>query len=270
MRTLISILICSVLAICVRPDVNVVIGQPATSAAFSVTATTFTGAGTEWMERDADWTGATDGDTFTISFWWKPAAASATYYIYEGAQSRITIWENTSNDKIRMEFKDAAGVMLVQLDQNASVGALSAGTWYHVIASVDKSVDNRAHLYINNTECLTITTFVSDGEAGGDIDRTETDHAVGSYVGGSFYANGCLAELWISYSYMDLSDAGNRAKFYNAGAPVNLGTTGQTPTGVTPIVYLKGSGVGFIVNSGSGGDMFKKGATPFTTCGTIP
>jgi hypothetical protein len=232
---------------------------------YTANSTVFDGTNS-WLERDADWTGATDGKTFTISLWLKPNTTATTCYLYEGTQSRITIWLNTSTDKIRMEFKNTSGTMLVQLDQSAGFGSLASGTWYHIMASVDKSVEGRAHLYINNTECCTITTFLSDDVDGNtdNIDRTETDHSVGSYVGGSFYLNGTLAEVFVAYEYLDLSNSTNRAKFYNAGSPVDLGSDGSTPTGTAPICYLKSVYSSFTTNSGTGGNMVKKGTVDFT------
>lgn len=49
-----------------------------------------------------------------------------------------------------------------------------------------------------------------------------------------------LADIYCAFpsSFFDLTVAGNLAKFWAAGAPVDLGNTGTGPTGAVPAVYL--------------------------------
>lgn len=63
---------------------------------------------------------------------------------------------------------------------------------------------------------------------------------------GPSYGYGVDAEFghgWLSFSQrLDLSVAGNAAKFAASGSPVDVGANGQTPTGSSPEIYLDGEG----------------------------
>lgn len=243
------------------------------TTAYVPAAVDFNGT-TTWLERDADYTGNADSKSGTVSIWVKFDAVGATQYLIEGAQSRTTIWVS-GGGVLRIELKDSANVMLVQFDQNtANFSAMTAGNWYHILASWDKSVETRRHLYINNTECLTATTFLSDNVDvnTASIDYTQTDHSIGSYDGGLFFVNGCLSEVYYAPGqYIDLSNSANRLLFRSAGgSPISLGATGNTPTGTAPLVYLKGDFSAFNVNSGTGGNLVKKGVGAFTACSNFP
>lgn len=73
--------------------------------------------------------------------------------------------------------------------------------------------------------------------------------------------DGCLAEMWFNTTFMDFTVAANRALFISGGYPVNLGSNGQTPTGSSPLLYLKSAANSVGTNSGTGGN--------FTTNGTF-
>jgi hypothetical protein len=80
----------------------------------------------------------------------------------------------------------------------------------------------------------------------------------------SAFYNGKIGALWFNTSYIDLSVAANLAKFVSGtgidAKPVDLGASGELPTGTSPLIYLPmygnnagknyGTGGGFTVNSG--------------------
>ncbi len=61
---------------------------------------------------------------------------------------------------------------------------------------------------------------------------------------------GCVAELWISKTYIDFSAQANRELFHSSETfntlgnlhPVDLGKNGQLPTGSKPLIYCSGIG----------------------------
>lgn len=91
----------------------------------------------------------------------------------------------------------------------------------------------------------------------------------GNIAAGSNLYTGGIAELYLSTgTYLDLSVLANRRKFITASnRPAFLGVNGTLPTGTEAEMYFKGSGTGFNVNSGSGGNFTTTGAltTPTTT-----
>lgn len=245
--------------------------KPAASAAgggsYTANAVDLAGSGC-WMERDADLNGSLDTKLCSWSLWYKPDVITGTQSIYNNTGDRGDLGKQTTTDLFRARFYTAAAVSSVQFDQNSTnFGALTAGNWYNILGAFDTSNTNNAHLYINNTECLTKTTFIVDAI----IEFTVADHAIGAAVGGGFDVNGCLAEIWIAPGqYIDFSVLSNRQKFINGGVPVDLGATGNTPTGTAPLIYFKNAAASFTTNSGTGGDFVKKGATAFADCSNHP
>lgn len=245
---------------------------PAAAAGASYTATSadFAGDGQAWIERDADLTGFTDGKACTLSFWVRFDGSDGVLQrmLYNGRVGLTKLADNT----LRFTGEDAASAnFLFRLDSTISLTA--GATWHHVIYSCDKSVETRRHLYIDGTDRLSVVNFLSDDVDGNtdNVDFARGEWAIGAITGGDGANDfdGVLSEFVFHNAYIDLSSSANREKFRTAGgAPADIAST--NPFGATPILYLKGGGTGFIVNSGSGGDMVKYGATALTTGSTSP
>jgi hypothetical protein len=138
-----------------------------------------------------------------------------------------------------------------------------ANGWRHVMASWNLATAAK-HLYVDGADALQAGgTYTND-----NIDYTQSNYCVGAFTDGANKVNCCLSDFYFnSAEYIDLSDAGNRAKFYNSG-PVSLGSDGSLPTGTAPIVYLKGDDTNFQTNAGTGGNFTVTGA--LTSCTAPP
>ena len=65
---------------------------------------------------------------------------------------------------------------------------------------------------------------------------------IGAFNNGSNRQFFCaIGEVWFAPRYLDVTDPGVISKFYSAGKPVSLGTTGQLVDGTAPYLYLSGS-----------------------------
>lgn len=135
----------------------------------------------------------------------------------------------------RIFMGDSIGTIL-QMDSTIS---LSAGTWYHLLASWDVSI-SASHLYINDVDRKNVTA----GPNNRDVPMgTTQEWSVGAYSpfdGNGLKVNGGIAELYFAPGqYLDFSTESNRRKFITStGKPTNLGATGSTPTGSVPLIYL--------------------------------
>lgn len=94
------------------------------------------------------------------------------------------------------------------------------------------------------TEPAYITTF--DGGVPNPPYPTTTGNYMTGYIGN-------VAELWVMPgSFIDWSNAGNRAKFHETDGttwgPVPIGFDGSTPTGTKPWIYLSGGPPYFYIN----------------------
>ena len=123
-----------------------------------------------------------------------------------------------------------------------------ADQWYHVMAAWS---DNGARvIYVNGVEVHSDTIGVTD--LGADFVRLA---GVGAQSTGASKWVGDLAHCYVNLSEtLDITQAANRAKFANAGAPVDLGANGVTPTGSVPAYYVDGDAPVWN-NQGTGGSL---------------
>lgn len=221
-------------------------------------------AATDYMTRGADLTGAADGKTGTVMFWFRLDGGDGTdMTIFTnattvgGTTSRWRVRKRPGNE-IDILGLNAAGTTILDIQTSATYTA--GATWRQFLASWNLATAT-AHLYVNDVDVLTSTTLTDD-----TIDYTVADWAIGGQASGGTLFNGCLAEVYLALEYIDLSVATNRAKFISTtDRPVSIGLTGLFPTGTAAIVYQHlddGEAVAnFATNAGTGGN--------FTISGTL-
>lgn len=268
---LITILLLLVSALNASAPVTIISSRRVLTAAaagdYTPNTVDLAGDGQAHLERDAELF-PSDSDQLYLSVWVKPDAAEAGTIdtIYIDSTDGVNIYLNSS-DLLAIDCDSTINTTVVQLRSTATI-TRDGNTWTHLFIRIDRTTDNQGQIYVNGVEGTTITTFLSTAEHGNPIDTRAADSAVGALVtSGTLPFAGCMADLWMSvgntYANMVIGN------FYNSG-PVDLGSDGSAPDGNQPALFLKGSGTGFTVNSGSGGDMVKKGTTALTTCSTNP
>lgn len=225
----------------------------------------------DYATRGANLTGAADGKQGTFSFWFR---------VDGGAGTRRTIFStwmgtafvqfelNTSNKFV--VFGDTGGATQLSLI-TAGTFAADGATWHHAMVSYDLATPGARHVYIDGVSDLVQLVFNN-----ATLDYTTGNAAVGALpTDGSLKWNGALSEIYghmgVS-AYIDLSVEANRRKFITAqGKPAFLGTNGEIPLGVQPLLYAPTGNP--VTNAGSGGNFTLTGAldaastTPFS--GTI-
>jgi hypothetical protein len=197
--------------------------------------------------------------TGTCSFWLNATnitdASEQNIYSYSsGSALFAAVLEGSSNIGFKL-FGAVSGQ--VQITSNS--GSLTTNAWHHVMASWNTNFGAGSrilNLYVDGVNSLNIATD------NGSAFSTWGVSSVAELTGGLHFHAISLAELYISNQFLDLSTLANQRKFITASKrPAFLGANGSLPTGTQPLIYLKGSGAGFNVNSGSGGN--------FTTTGTL-
>ena len=103
------------------------------------------------------------------------------------------------------------------------------------------------------------------------IDYTQPAWGIGASSVGGLLFDGVISELYFNTAeYLDFSIEANRRLFISAdGYPVDLGLSGQKPTGTAPIVYMRSPADNAGLNSGTGGDFTIYGS-PTSTTGPKP
>ena len=239
----------------------------AAAAAYTCDAADFDGTN-DALNRGADFTGAADSSQFILSFWFRiDGGDGVNMRLLRGASSGFDLMRQTTN-VFRFDIYDNADVTeLVRMD---TVGTYTtSATWRHFLASCDTNFtagNKLTHMYITD---VSDKNLIVDSALGNTINLTHTEWRISE----NFF-NGALAEFYFAPGqYLDFSVEANRRKFISAtGKPVDLGADGSTPTGATPILYLRmadgAAASTFGTNLASGGGMTITGA--LDTASTSP
>lgn len=223
---------------------------------------------TGYLRRTAAFTGDADAKTGTVSYWVRFYDDNVGYTIFGPLGQGLSrqAFGRTPTNKLFFYGYDSASSQKLYIETTNSY-IVSSGL-IHVMASWSLAA-TAAHLYVNNISDLNTSTDVL---VDADIDYTSTDpdYSVGgvkSVSSHATYLNACLGGLYISRTYLDLSDSGNRAKFYNSANEknnppfsVDLGADGSIPESAQPLIYLN-HGIANGTNAGSGGDFVVNGST---------
>jgi hypothetical protein len=218
--------------------------------AYLANASDFDGAN-DYLARGADLTGIANSKRGIFSCWFRLDGGDGSLMAFYGEPDGANKIQRLASNAVRFTLYDVAhGTIILQMETANSY--TSGASWHNLLASWDLST-GAEHLYIDGVSDKVSTTNTND-----TIGYSSTNHTIGangSTFGDKF--NGCLSEYYFNMGeYLDFSDAGNRAKFLTgATKPVNLGTDGSTPTGTSPIVYLKNAAASFGTNSGTGGNL---------------
>lgn len=238
------------------------------------TAVDFDGTN-DWLTRGGVYTGLTDGSQGIMSFWFRIDGGDGTTrkFSQNSSGGKFDVGLITSN-VIRIQLRDATAALVLLYDSTTTFTA--GATWHHVVASWDTNFSAGNKLIKVMVDGVQDTGSVTDGSIAFSIDYATaiTEYAIasnGASLGTQLFS-GCLSEFYFTNTYLDVSQAGNLAKFYSGGKPVNLGANGSTPTGVQPIVFLhvasSGAASDFGTNLGSGGGMTITGSLDL--CSTAP
>ena len=147
--------------------------------------------------------------------------------------------------------------------------SVADGEWHHIVFAWDASVPAYKVLFDG---VLEVTAPIT-GVFGGGVGAVPTKWTIGAQDSAAGKASMEISEFYLTTNvYPDLALKSVQRKFISAHRrPVFLGSTGAKPTGTQAEIYLKGSGTGFNINSGSGGDFTTTGAlTAPTTTPSIP
>lgn len=222
--------------------------------------------GSTYLTKTTDLSGNADNKLLTVSFWVKTQTNTLNQTVYSATSGSLDqiIRLDTSNDTVELLFDNSSGTLI--LDASISHVIEDFG-WFHILISLDLSDTGKRYAYINDaSKSPTWNTYTND-----TIDHTKTTHLISTTNSGAASNSvfGDVADLWIDWSYLDISTEANRRKFISAaGKPVDLGADGSKTTGVTPIMFFSGSTADWHTNKGDGGGFVENGT--LTTASTTP
>jgi hypothetical protein len=220
----------------------------------------------DYLSRTTALTGIADGKTFTVNWCgnFDADAGNQVFTIATSTTARFYVLMGDGSGRVQVVAYNSSGTTI--LNGYSASSLLVSGRNYVITISVDLSNTSNRHCYVNGTSvAMTWSPYTNS-----DIDFAVASSPV-TRVGVSSstanYFNGKLGALWFNTSYIDLSVAANLAKFVSGtginAAPVDLGATGELPTGTSPLIYLPMYGNNAGKNYGTGGD-FTVNSGPYT------
>ncbi len=224
---------------------------------------TATYANSQLLRKASALTGLADSKAFTFSCWAKMAADGNTKAFVvintSGASVRFQINRGTGNGLVFSGINSSGTTILDAVSTNSKL-RISDG-WVHIFVCVDLANSGNRHVYFNGVEDtgVTWTTYTNDTI---DLSPTSPGVTIGANALDNNKFDGSMAEFWLDDVYLNapLSFMCNTA----GNHPINIGTTGNTPTGSAPAIYLSRNGSGNSWATDSSGN-----ANNMTVTGTL-
>lgn len=207
----------------------------------------------DYLSTGAPLTGLADGPTGTVAFRVASGADGTWKNILRLTGDRFKLLQSTSNSYSLEVYNSAATKILYML--TSAVVVTDGMTTVLMSWDLTTAAAELCHQCIND---VCNTDFVTKVAGNVDYSTTTGVGAFASDTGVTLY-NGNAEFLWFDDTYIDLSVSTNRDKFLQ----VNIGTTGEGPTGLSPIIYLTGSASEWNdaggINLGTGGPFYMSG-----------
>lgn len=215
----------------------------------------------DWLSRGGLLTGTADGPAFTLSFWVKLLGGDTAIMAFlnsTGPAANEPSFHRMSNDKFKLQCFSPTSAALWVTETDRLFNTTTNTGWHHVLIAGNLVATPVGHFFVDDaSEPVTDITAPTTG----DIRFTNDDWGIGGDAGGSFRLNAEFADIWFDLNFLDITVETNRRKFIDAvGKPVDLGATGQLPTGSDPILYHSGPTVDWHTNKGTGGGFTENGA----------
>lgn len=207
--------------------------------------------GTEdYLSRSSDLVGNADGKTFTFSawVWWDDTVSLDTIY----TNSNLSFIVSSSNgSEFYVTATNSSGGEILYFA--STTDGFPKDTFVNIIISVDLTSSSNRFVYVNDAQISgSWLTYTND-----TIDFTATQHAVAARTTAANYFKGRLSNVFLDYTYRDMSITANRRLFVTADLKPAAGQAA-----LNPIMYLTmADPTQPGKNSGTGGD--------FTLTGTV-
>ena len=186
----------------------------------------FDGA-TDYLSRSSDLIGNADGKTFTFSAWvWNAGGYGCIYSNNDqfGDSHGITIRFDSTSLYI-FGGTGGGGAVLNWFTANF----VPKYTWFHVLISIDLANSANRFVFINDVSVSSTPSTYTNS----NIDFTRTQHNVGSNPYGSYSNQQRFSNIYLDYTYRDLSVEANRRLFITADRKPAL-----SQQALNPILYL--------------------------------
>lgn len=234
-------------------------GASAEAQALLVDAADFDGTN-DWLSC-ASLAGQADSKTGILSYWISPDVSTGDPFSAGPRQggAATPIGENTQSV---MKAFDSTGTVL-----NGAYTAPAIAAWHHILIAWDVSAAY-FKVFKDGVDVTGASTINNRNLKWGSV----TEWIIGEYIpsdGNGSKIDAGLAEFYFAPGqFLDITVSANLRKFRTSdGKPANLGSTGSSPTGSVPLIYLHldpGETVSnFAINRSSMGNFTVNGTLSF-------
>lgn len=221
----------------------------------------------DYVRRTTAPTGIADGKTFTLHCAVLPdVLSSPAHYLISFSSSSDTKFRFylQSNGAAIINGYTSAGTNVLTIEFPSAT--FVAGRNYVIDVSVDLTDTAKRRVYVNGTSVSVTWSTYTNSDINFAITTTPRYNVGADSTNAASY-NGKIGALWFNTSYIDLSVPANLAKFVTGtgidAKPVDIGASGELPTGTSPLIYLPMYGNNAGKNYGTGG-VFSAISGPYT------
>ena len=181
----------------------------------------------DYLSRSSDLTGNANSKTFTFSCWIYPGSGAGSDVIYASSTS---YFDHNNSEGVDVVLRNTSNVTV--LLASLPSGSVPVATFSNLLISVDLSNTSNRYVYVND---VNITSGVSwSTYTNQEIDWTDTPHQIGAEGGGNKLI-GRLSNVFLDYTYRDLSVTNNRRLFITEDGKPADGQASVTKYGYTEL-----------------------------------
>ncbi len=205
----------------------------------------------DYLSRASDFTGNADGKTFTFSAWvYLDSEGTNNAYLYNTAGLVCYL----SNNSVQFSGRNAASTLIFSTNSVS----IPSDTWTHLLMSVDLTSAALRWFYVddvNRTSDLAWSPYTND-----TLNTTNALHSVGANTGGGDKTFGRNADVFLDYTYRDLSIEANRRLFTTIDPALGLVPVAPSALGaMSPIMTAFTNPDDLTENLGTGGAWTQNG-----------
>ena len=198
----------------------------------------------DYLSRNSDLAGNVDSKTFTFSCWvYGSTLQDRIYQAANDLTNQVLIYR-ASTGKLKLQGTTSVGTIVLNID---STTIIPLNTWSNIIISIDMDTQANCKLYINDkVDTIVFNTFI----VGSTPKFTQGAHFLGTQNNFTTYLKGRLSNLFLDYTYRNLSIEANRRLFITADRKPALNQQALNPILYLPLNDPTQPGL----NLGTGGD----------------
>ena len=167
----------------------------------------------DYLSRSTDLVGNVDSKTFTFSAWvYTNPVANKKIYDVDNGYFQVYVSLVNGIYSLRVTGYSSSLVLALRIDNIP----LPANTYFHIVMSIDLvNIANRK-VFVNDIDVSSSITYTTFANVAIGFAKENHRIAASSYLGAADLLKGRLSNIFLDYTYRDLSIEANRRLFITA------------------------------------------------------